>query len=50
MKCYVVGDIHGCLDELSRLLEELPLEDSDRLRKSPVPPGVRPCITVSVFP
>jgi serine/threonine protein phosphatase 1 len=31
MKCYVVGDIHGCLDELSRLLEELPLEDSDRL-------------------
>lgn len=31
MKCYVVGDIHGCLDELSRLLEALPLEDSDRL-------------------
>ncbi len=31
MKNYVVGDIHGCLDELSRLLENLPLETSDRL-------------------
>ena len=31
MKCYVVGDIHGCLDEMARLLEALPLEPSDRL-------------------
>lgn len=31
MKSYVVGDIHGCLDELSCLLESLPLEPSDRL-------------------
>lgn len=31
MRCYVVADIHGCLDELVRLLEALPLEDSDRL-------------------
>jgi len=31
MKCYVVGDIHGCLDELARLLENLPLEQSDRV-------------------
>lgn len=31
MKRYVVGDIHGCLDELARLLESLPLESPDRL-------------------
>lgn len=31
MKCYVIGDIHGCLDELACLLESLPLEPSDRL-------------------
>ncbi len=31
MKSYVIGDIHGCLDEMSRLLESLPLEPSDRL-------------------
>ena len=31
MKCYAVGDIHGCLDELSGLLEDLPLEPSDCL-------------------
>jgi serine/threonine protein phosphatase 1 len=31
MKCYVVGDIHGCLDELTRLLENLPLEPTDRV-------------------
>ena len=31
MKCYVVGDIHGCLKELACLLETIPLEASDRL-------------------
>ena len=31
MRCYVVGDIHGCLDELAYLLEHLPLEPSDRI-------------------
>jgi serine/threonine protein phosphatase 1 len=31
MRCYVIGDIHGCLDELARLLENLPLEAYDRL-------------------
>jgi len=31
MKSYVIGDVHGCLDELARLLEALPLESSDRL-------------------
>src|SRR3990167_5157122 len=31
MRCYVVGDIHGCIDELVCLLEGLPLEPSDRL-------------------
>ncbi len=30
MKCYVIGDIHGCLDELACLLETLPMEPSDR--------------------
>lgn len=31
MKCYVIGDIHGCLDELAWLREALPLEASDRV-------------------
>ncbi len=31
MRCYVVGDIHGCLDELAGLLEALPLAPADRL-------------------
>lgn len=31
MRCYVVGDIHGCLDELVCLLETLPLALADRL-------------------
>jgi len=31
MGCYVIGDIHGCSDELVRLLEGLPLEPADRL-------------------
>ena len=26
MHCYVIGDIHGCLDELRYLVEGLPLE------------------------
>ena len=29
MKCYVVGDIHGCLSELASLVESLPLERGD---------------------
>ncbi|MDE0355125.1 MAG: metallophosphoesterase family protein [Deltaproteobacteria bacterium] len=29
MKCYVVGDIHGCLSELASLVESLPLEHGD---------------------
>ena len=31
MHCYVIGDIHGCLDELRYLVEGLPLESGDRL-------------------
>ncbi|MGH7771226.1 MAG: metallophosphoesterase family protein [Candidatus Binatia bacterium] len=31
MKRYVIGDIHGCLNELACLLENLPLEPFDRL-------------------
>ena len=31
MQTYVIGDIHGCLDELVRLLEALSLEAPDRL-------------------
>jgi len=31
MRCYVIGDIHGCLDELRCLIEGLPLEVGDRL-------------------
>lgn len=31
MKCYVIGDVHGCLDELSCLVASLPLEKGDTL-------------------
>jgi serine/threonine protein phosphatase 1 len=31
MRSYVIGDIHGCLDELGHLIEGLPLESGDRL-------------------
>lgn len=31
MRCFVVGDIHGCLAELRYLIENLPLEGGDRL-------------------
>lgn len=31
MRCYVIGDIHGCLEEVAYLLEALPREPSDRL-------------------
>jgi len=31
MRCYVVGDIHGCSEELACLLESLPFEPMDRL-------------------
>lgn len=31
MRSYVIGDIHGCLDELASLIEALPLEPNDRL-------------------
>ena len=31
MRTYVIGDIHGCVDELARLLDSLPLEPSDHL-------------------
>ena len=31
MRSYVIGDIHGCLDELGYLIEGLPLETCDRL-------------------
>jgi serine/threonine protein phosphatase 1 len=31
MSRYVVGDIHGCVDELRRLIETLPLVPGDRL-------------------
>jgi len=31
MRDYVVGDIHGCTDELIYLMEGLPLEPSDRI-------------------
>jgi serine/threonine protein phosphatase 1 len=31
MHCYVIGDIHGCLDELRYLVDGLPLESGDRL-------------------
>jgi serine/threonine protein phosphatase 1 len=31
MKRYVIGDIHGCLDELVILMEALPLEGADQI-------------------
>jgi serine/threonine protein phosphatase 1 len=31
MACFVIGDIHGCLSELSCLLESLPLKRADRI-------------------
>jgi len=31
MRSFVIGDIHGCLDELACLVDGLPLERSDRL-------------------
>jgi serine/threonine protein phosphatase 1 len=31
MACYVIGDIHGCSDELACLIEQLPLAASDRV-------------------
>lgn len=31
MRCYVIGDIHGCRDELRYLIDGLPLEVGDRL-------------------
>ena len=29
MKCYVIGDVHGCLPELASLVESLPMERGD---------------------
>lgn len=31
MGSYVISDIHGCYDELIRMLEKINLEDSDTL-------------------
>ena len=31
MRSYVIGDIHGCLDELRYLIEDLPIKSGDRL-------------------
>ena len=31
MGCFVIGDIHGCVDELDYLLECLPLDQGDRI-------------------
>jgi calcineurin-like phosphoesterase family protein len=31
MRCYVIGDIHGCCKELACLIENLPLKNQDRL-------------------
>src|SRR5207237_10770563 len=31
MRSYVIGDIHGCPDELVYLVQALPLESGDRL-------------------
>ena len=39
MRSYVIGDIHGCVDELRCLIDGLPLEVGDRRRR---PAGSRP--------
>jgi serine/threonine protein phosphatase 1 len=31
MKSFVIGDIHGCADELRYLVDRLPLASGDRL-------------------
>ena len=31
MRSYVIGDIHGCIDELRYLIDDLPIEFGDRL-------------------
>ncbi len=31
MRCYVIGDIHGCVDELRCLIEGLPLKPGDHI-------------------
>ena len=31
MARYVIGDIHGCADEVRRLIDELPLAQGDRV-------------------
>ena len=31
MRCYVIGDIHGCVRELACLIENLPLKPQDKL-------------------
>lgn len=31
MACYAIGDVHGCLDELEKLLDILSLSQEDRL-------------------
>ena len=31
MRCYVVGDIHGCVEEVVCLLDALPLQPMDKL-------------------
>ena len=31
MKCYVIGDVHGCLPEMAALIESLPLQHGDTL-------------------
>jgi serine/threonine protein phosphatase 1 len=31
MRCYVIGDIHGCSTELVHLVQQLPVETGDRL-------------------
>jgi serine/threonine protein phosphatase 1 len=31
MACYVIGDIHGCLEELACLVDQIPIEKDDRV-------------------